>query len=327
MARVARLLSRFSLLRLFRKMKKKTIRKTDRTEKPTPTPAPVPSNAPAAIVRPAHSLVGHDLLRSFGAGSQKTYALQGVSLELRPNEMNLLMGPSGSGKTTLLAVLSALLRPCDGRVSALGQEIWRMTEQELERFRLRHCSYVFQGYNLFPALTAREQLEIVLRWGEGVGASEARRRSEAVLSQLGLGAKLNLRPAQMSGGEKQRVAIGRALVKNPSFLFADEPTSALDWENGQQVIELLHGVARQRGATVLVVTHDPRLVSYADRVIEMADGRLLDDARHDVVNLTAANGHIPRGPHINGFAPLHPARRPIPNGPRLQLQEPTPKGW
>ena len=219
------------------------------------------------------------------------FALQGVSVELRPNEMNLLMGPSGSGKTTLLAVLSALLRPCDGRVSALGQEIWRMSELELERFRLKHCSYVFQGYNLFPALTAREQLEIVLRWGEGVSYREARKRSETVLSQLGLGKKLHLRPAQMSGGEKQRVAIGRALVKNPSFLFADEPTSALDWENGQQVIELLHGVARQRGATVLVVTHDPRLTPFADRVFELADGQLQADAPAPESGLPRAYAH------------------------------------
>ncbi len=329
MARVvARLLSRFSLLRYFRK-KKKPIRKAARVEQPTPAPAPL--KAPAAIVRPSSSLIGHDLLRSFGAGSQKTFALQGVSVELRPNELNLLMGPSGSGKTTLLAVLSALLRPCDGRVSALGQEIWRMSEPELERFRLKHCSYVFQGYNLFPALTAREQLEIVLRWGEGVSAREARKRSEAVLSQLGLGNKLHLRPAQMSGGEKQRVAIGRALVKNPSFLFADEPTSALDWENGQQVIELLHGVARQRGATVLVVTHDPRLLSYADRVIEMADGKLMNDAPKDVIHLTHAtgSGHGQQvGPHIRGgFPAFQGGHRPQPNGPRLTLQEPQPRGW
>ena len=314
MARVARLFSRLSLFRSIFGRKQKPIRKTDRVADAAP-------KAPAAVVRPGPSLVGHDLLRSFGAGSHKTYALQGVSLELRPNEMNLLMGPSGSGKTTLLAVLSALLRPCDGRVTALGQEIWRMSEPELERFRLRHCSYVFQGYNLFPALTAREQLEIVLRWGEGASAREARKRSEAVLSQLGLGNKLHMRPAQMSGGEKQRVAIGRALVKNPSFLFADEPTSALDWENGQQVIELLNGVARQRGATVLVVTHDPRLVGYADRVIEMADGKLLNDAPKDALHQTHSFGH---GPHAHaGFA----NRRPMPAGPRLALQEPQVRGW
>src|SRR5262249_16687383 len=119
-----------------------------------------------------------------------------------------------------------------------------------------------------------EQLEIVLKWGEGCNAREARKRADHVLDQLGLLNRAHLRPAQMSGGEKQRVAIGRALVKNPSLVFADEPTTALDWENGQQVIQLLTESAKMRGAMVLVVTHDPRLMPYADRVLEMADGML-----------------------------------------------------
>jgi putative ABC transport system ATP-binding protein len=276
------------------------------------------SRAPAAIVRTGPTLQGLDLQRCFGTGEAKTLAIDNVSLELRKSEMNLLMGPSGSGKSTLLAVLSALLRPDGGQVQALGQDLWRMTEQELERFRLRHCSYVFQGYNLFPALTACQQLEIVLRWGEGCTKREARARSERILCQLGLSKKLHLRPLQLSGGEKQRVAIGRALVKNPSFLFADEPTSALDWENGQQVIELLNDVARQRGATVLVVTHDPRLLPYADCVYEMADGRLQHEPSDNIVDLkhsTPLNPNdtkLPKGRH-----PHHA------DGPRLHLQEPT----
>ncbi len=251
------------------------------------------------------------LRRSFGSGEGKTYALQNVSLELRQGNLNLLMGPSGSGKSTLLAVLSALLRPDSGHVRAHGQDLWRMSESELERFRLRHCSYVFQGYNLFPALTARQQLEVVLRWGEGVGSSEARKRADRVLGQLGLSNKTHLRPAQLSGGEKQRVAIARALVKNPSFVFADEPTSALDWENGQQVIELLHEVARDRGATVLVVTHDPRLVPYADRVFEMADGQLRGHSTH------AADQTQPFqfDRTLVELTPVH--------GPRLRLREPS----
>ena len=256
--------------------------------------------------------------RSFGDGALRRSALRDVSVDLYPGQLALLMGPSGSGKSTLLAVLSALLRPDGGRVQALGQDLWRMTEQELERFRLRHCSYVFQGYNLFPALTARQQLEIVLRWGEGCSKREARIRSEKVLCQLGLSKKLNLRPLELSGGEKQRVAIGRALVKNPSFLFADEPTSALDWENGQQVIELLNDVAREGGATVLVVTHDPRLLPYADCVYEMADGRLRHDSADNIVDLK--NASQPMNLHDTksnlGLTPVH--------GPRLHLREPTP---
>jgi putative ABC transport system ATP-binding protein len=224
-------------------------------------------------------LAGSDLVRSFGSGDTRAYALKGVSVDFRPGELNLLMGPSGSGKSTLLAVLSGLLRPDTGVVGALGKDVWRMSETEMERFRLRHCSYIFQGYNLFPALSAREQLEIVLKWGEGCSSREARQRAERVLGQLGMANKLHLRPAELSGGEKQRVAIGRALVKNPTFVFADEPTSALDWENGQQVISLLTETARERGAMVLVVTHDPRLLPFADRVFELADGQLQPEAK------------------------------------------------
>jgi putative ABC transport system ATP-binding protein len=248
------------------------------------------------------------LLRSFGSGEGITVAVRDVSLVLRHGDMNLLMGPSGSGKSTLLAVLSALLRPDAGHVRAHGSDIWRMNETELERFRLRHCSYVFQGYNLFPALTARQQLEVVLRWGERVGPTEARRRADRVLGQLGMARKAQLRPAELSGGEKQRVAIARALVKDPTFVFADEPTAALDWENGRQVIELFHGVARDRGATVLVVTHDPRLVPYADRVIEMADGEL----RADATEATRSH-HLDRT--VIELTPVY--------GPRLKLREPA----
>ena len=143
--------------------------------------------------------------------------------------MALLMGPSGSGKSTLLAVLSGLLHPDTGQVTALGQDLWAMTDKERERFRLEHCGFIFQGYNLFAALTARQQLEMVLRWGESASARDARRRADDMLELLGLAKKGNLRPAELSGGEKQRVAIGRALIKNPKFCFADEPTSALDW--------------------------------------------------------------------------------------------------
>ena len=237
-----------------------------------------PSAAPAVFCRREPVLAGADLARSFGRGENRSYALKGVTVDFNPGELNLLMGPSGSGKSTLLAVLSGLLRPDIGVVGALGRDVWRMGETEMERFRLRHCSYIFQGYNLFPALTAREQLEIVLKWGEGCSAREARQRADRVLGSLGMTKKAHLRPAELSGGEKQRVAIGRALVKNPTFVFADEPTSALDWENGQQVIRLLTETARAHGAMVLVVTHDPRLTPFADRVFELADGQLQAEA-------------------------------------------------
>jgi putative ABC transport system ATP-binding protein len=219
---------------------------------------------------------GERLSRSYGSGDMKTMALNEVSLDLFRGQIALLMGPSGSGKSTLLSVLSGLLRPDSGQVLALEHDLWALTDKEREYFRLRHFGFIFQGYNLFPALTARQQLELVLRWGEGAGRRESRRRAEEMLDLLGLGKKMLLRPGQLSGGEKQRVAIGRALIKNPTFCFADEPTSALDWSHGEQVIELLRAAAHDRKATILVVSHDPRLVPFADQVCHLEDGRLAE---------------------------------------------------
>ncbi|HEV8061481.1 MAG TPA: ABC transporter ATP-binding protein [Gemmataceae bacterium] len=228
------------------------------------------------------ALEARGLLRTFGSGETLATAVQDVSLSIYPGEMSLLMGPSGSGKSTLLALLSGLLRPDAGEVHCLGKDLGPMSEKELQEFRLRNFGYIFQGYNLFPALNALQQLEIVLRWGEGLSGREARKRSEAMLSTLGLSKKLHLRPAQMSGGEKQRVAIGRALVKAPMFCFADEPTSALDWAHGEQVIELLRSAARDRGTAVLVVAHDSRIVPMVDRVFHMEDGCMLEpEQAHD----------------------------------------------
>lgn len=220
------------------------------------------------------ALQGVHLARSFGEGETRTTVLHDVSIELFSGQITLLMGPSGSGKSTLLAILSGLLHPENGKVMALGHDLWAMSDQERERFRLQHCGFIFQGYNLFNALTARQQLEMVVRWGEGASVAEAHRRAEDMLGLLGLAKKAHLRPTELSGGEKQRVAIGRALIKDPNFCFADEPTSALDWKVGQQVIELLRSAAHDRGATVLVVAHDSRIMEHVDRVVYMEDGVL-----------------------------------------------------
>ncbi|MBI1918410.1 MAG: ABC transporter ATP-binding protein [Planctomycetes bacterium] len=227
------------------------------------------------------TLRGIELSRSFGDGETRVTALDHVTLDLYGGQISLLMGPSGSGKSTLLAVLSGLLRPDSGRVIALGTDLWALPEREQEAFRLRHCGFIFQGYNLFPALTARQQLEMVLRWGQGASGREARRKSEEMLTLLGMARKSHLRPVEMSGGEKQRVAIGRALMKNPDFCFADEPTSALDWAHGEQVVELLRTAAHERGATILVVAHDARIIPYADRVFHLEDGRLKEEDVED----------------------------------------------
>jgi putative ABC transport system ATP-binding protein len=219
------------------------------------------------------TITARNLTRSFGSGEERTVAVHDASLELRAGEMSLLMGPSGSGKTTLLAMLSGLLRPDSGQVVALGRDLWRMSDEERERFRLRHCGFIFQGSNLMPALDARDHLEMVLRWGARMPWAEVKRKVRDMLALLGLSQKAHLLPEHLSGGEKQRVAIGRALIKQPDLFFADEPTSALDWEHGKHVVELLRETAHN-GATVVMVTHDYRILPYADRVYRMEDGWL-----------------------------------------------------
>ncbi len=220
------------------------------------------------------TLEARHLVRSFGAGDTKTTVLHDVSLTLNGGEVSLMMGPSGSGKSTLLAIISGLLQPDSGEVIALGQQLWQMSEGKQRRFRLKHCGFIFQGFNLFPSLTPREQLEMVLRWGEGASHREAERRVEEALLRLGLGHRCDLTADQLSGGEKQRVAIARALLKEPTFCFADEPTSSLDWKNGEQVIQLLRSAAHERGSTIFIVAHDARIIPYADRVYYLEDGRL-----------------------------------------------------
>ena len=231
---------------------------------------------PATLTTPA--LRGVHITKTFGDGAKRRLALDDVSIDLQPGQLSLLMGPSGSGKSTLLAIASGLLEPDSGQVLAEDRgelrDVWAMTAKQREDFRLRTTGFVFQGYNLFPALTARQQLEIVLKWGGYAGTWEAKRQADAMLERLGLAPNRHKKPAYLSGGEKQRVAIGRALVKNPSFMFADEPTSALDWENGQKVMELLRDAAHERGASILVVSHDHRLLPYVDVYYHLEDGHL-----------------------------------------------------
>jgi len=224
------------------------------------------------------SLLAVDLVRGYGVGIQRTPVLQRVSLNFWPAELTLIMGASGSGKSTLLAVLGGLLQPESGSVSVLGIPIWQLNERERENFRLKYCSYIFQGFNLFPALTAIEQVILSLRFA-GERETRARKRAKIALAEVGLEARMNLRPAQLSGGEKQRVAIARALVGSPAILFADEPTSALDSSNSEIVIALLQRIAVNHGTTVITVTHDPRLMRHAERVIELQDGAVISDCR------------------------------------------------
>ena len=240
------------------------------------------------------AIQAHGVYKRFKTGRTHIEVLKRVDFDANHGEVTMVMGPSGSGKSTLVAALSGLLRPDDGKVSALNQDIWGLRSGKLDRFRLDHCGFIFQGFNLFSALTALQQVEIVLKY-QGVPRKAARERAANALMEVGMEHKLGQRPSELSGGEKQRVAIARAIAKDPQLLFADEPTSALDGENGQIVIKLLQRAAKQHGAAVICVTHDPRLEAYADRVIHLEDGRILDDRRTE----HAAN--------VSGAAHLKPA--------------------
>ncbi|MDQ0349660.1 ABC transporter ATP-binding protein [Ancylobacter vacuolatus] len=218
------------------------------------------------------------LSKSYTVQNIRTDALRDVSLDLWAGELSLIIGPSGCGKSTLLSLMSGLSRPDSGTVYAAGVELSALSDAERDAFRLAHCGFVFQGFNLFPALTALEQVQIPLDYLK-VPQDRAARRAAEALDMVGLWHRRHLRPAELSGGEKQRVAIARALVKRPSLLFADEPTSALDSTNGGTVTDLLRRIAHATGAVVACVSHDPRLIARADRVLEMEDGRLLRDRR------------------------------------------------
>jgi putative ABC transport system ATP-binding protein len=220
-----------------------------------------------------YAIEARGVTRSFGRGALKTQILKGIDLLVEEGEIALVMGPSGSGKSTLLAAVSGLTRPDGGKVITLGEDLWALSRGRIDRFRLRNCGFIFQGFNLFAALTASQQIQTVLKYC-GFRKAERKAAAEAALVSVGLGHRLNNRPDKLSGGEKQRVAIARALAKRPKLIFADEPTSALDGENGQIVMELLRKSAKEQGATVLCVTHDVRLAHYADRIITIEDGRI-----------------------------------------------------
>lgn len=222
-----------------------------------------------------------DVRRSYTSGKLTTVVLKNVSFELYPGELTLIIGPSGSGKSTLLSVISGLLAPDGGSVHIHNTDLWALSQREIEKFRLKHFGFVFQGFNLFSSLRAIDQILVLLKYA-GKSEKEARLIAEESLHEVGLTKMSHLRPLQLSGGEKQRVAIARALAKKPDFLFADEPTSSLDKENGQIVISLLHKAAKVHGSTVFAVSHDPRLLPHADRLLCIEDGDIISDKRGDL---------------------------------------------
>jgi putative ABC transport system ATP-binding protein len=220
-------------------------------------------------------LESHDIVKEYREGREVVSVLKGVSLELDRGETLALEGPSGSGKTTLLFIFGCLLTASAGRVKIDGWEIDPGRPRSLPEVRRRSIGFVFQHYNLFPALSAVENVEYALNI-KGTGGTRARRDAERWIESVGLGDRRNARPRDLSGGEKQRVAIARALAGPAPLILADEPTGNLDAQAGEQILHLFRRLARQEGRALLIVTHDPKVRAIADRVARIQDGRLVE---------------------------------------------------
>lgn len=231
------------------------------------------------------AIVAEHLNMVFQSGNQEFHALRDVDLEINEGDVHLLMGPSGSGKTTLLSILAGILTPTSGSVYLLGQEITRMSRSKLAQFRLENIGFIFQGFNLFPALTAAENIALSLTM-KGVKERVAKQEAVYLLEQVGLADKAQSLPRDLSGGQKQRVAIARALAGRPALIMADEPTAALDSHSGHLVIDLLRKLAKEGGHSVLMVTHDPRIIDVADRVTYLEDGMIQDNSSFESQSAT-----------------------------------------
>ncbi len=214
------------------------------------------------------------VVKDFGDGETRLRVLHDVDVDVLTSELTLLVGPSGCGKTTLISIIAGLLDPTDGEVELFGVQQSALRGRRLVNFRAAHVGFVFQQYNLLPALTAAENVAVPLMIQRRPRAA-AVRAAHDVLADVGMADKVHALPSQLSGGQQQRVAIARALVHGPRLLVCDEPTAALDAHSGRTVMELLRQVAVQPGRSVIVVTHDSRVLEYGDRTIEMADGRVV----------------------------------------------------
>jgi putative ABC transport system ATP-binding protein len=214
-----------------------------------------------------------DVVKQLGSGAGAVQALKGVNLLLTGGEMTLLMGPSGSGKTTLLCILGCMLTPTSGIVRVRGHSTAGAGPEELAKLRRDHVGFIFQSYHLFPTLTAADNVRLALDV-RGERSSKAAEKAKNALARVGLSHKLKSYPRELSGGEQQRVAIARAIVGSPSVILADEPTAALDSENGQAIMSVLSDITKDSAHGVLVVTHDPRILPFASRVIHIEDGRI-----------------------------------------------------
>lgn len=210
----------------------------------------------------------------YGEKNLKKQVLFNINLEIKTGEIVIMTGPSGSGKTTLLSLIGGLRSLQEGSLQQLNQELNGANEEQLVQIR-RHIGYIFQAHNLLPFLTVRQNVQMSLELHENISKQEAIAKSESMLQHVGLGERINYYPDNLSGGQKQRVAIARALVSHPSIVLADEPTAALDKKTGRDVVDLMQRLAKEQHCTILLVTHDNRILDIADRIINMEDGHLL----------------------------------------------------
>ncbi|MBV8071154.1 MAG: ABC transporter ATP-binding protein [Acidobacteriaceae bacterium] len=219
----------------------------------------------------SEAVICHKITKEFGAADNRNLVLRGVDLKVHYGELTLLVGPSGCGKTTLISVIAGLLNATGGELEVLGRDMSRLPKGDAVVFRRRNLGFVFQQYNLLPALTAAENAAVPLLAG-GMRRNHAVERAGELLASLGLEQRRHARPAQLSGGQQQRVALARALIHSPRLIVCDEPTSALDHETGHAVMELLKRMAVREDRAVIVVTHDARVFEFADRIAYMEDG-------------------------------------------------------
>ena len=219
------------------------------------------------------AVASRGLTKEFGSGDARTLALRGVDLDVHYGQATLLVGPSGCGKTTLISIIAGLLNPTEGEVAVLGQDLARLRGSRLVNFRAANIGFVFQQYNLLPALTAAENAAVPLVIA-GEYRAKAVQTAVDILAEVGLESRANAWPSQLSGGQQQRVAIARALIHQPRLMVCDEPTAALDAHSGQTVMQLLKRVAVQPDRALIIVTHDSRVYQYGDRIVYMSDGRI-----------------------------------------------------
>jgi len=240
----------------------------------SPPPAPVELRP----VRPVGPLVIaiEGVTKLYQMGEETIHALRGVSLEIRRNEYLAIMGPSGSGKSTLMNMLGCLDTPTAGRYEFNGQDVAGMVDDELAEIRNKEIGFVFQTFNLLPRSNALRNVELPLIYG-GVPAHERHERARQALIDVGLGNRIHHKPNELSGGQRQRVAVARALVNRPSIILADEPTGNLDSKTGGEILDLLQGSCRDYGQTIVMVTHEPRAASIADRILFLSDGRIVKE--------------------------------------------------